>query len=79
MPALDPNFFEQQAEARTLTKFQTFLAAYGALCKVQGFHLDGCGCCGSPYVVRTCKEYPLEPHLEHLSKESIDEVKNHTP
>ena len=32
-------------------KNEVFLLEYEALCRKHGIALDGCGCCGSPYLV----------------------------
>ncbi len=51
-------------------RFDGFLDEYRKLCLKYGLMIDGCGCCGSPYVMYTDLDDTLEgsvgDHIKHL-------------
>lgn len=52
---------------------EAFITEYETLCRKHGLYLDCCGCCDSPWIVKTGDPdafYNLEEHIAHLRKEA---------
>ena len=56
-----------------MSEFKKFLEAYKKICEKYGCHIDGCGCCFSPFVLYNNRFGPdsidLDDHIKHLEDE----------